>query len=290
LIYSLPQPLQSLTDVSNLYYTALWRITRTDGTILRFTDHDCPLVVGIETFTPAGGFSASARQHNADLKPTNLELIGILDNASISHDDLRAGKYREAMVEEMVVDRRFPWAGNFSKSVYWVDQVKFSNGRWDVQISGLMRWLQPHVGQLYGRTCRYKLGSTGCTVNLAGITITGIVTSISTTQVRKRFIASALIGHATNQFAAGLLTWTSGNNNGLLGEVKSFNGTTGEFVFQLSAPFNIQVSDTFTVYPGCDKQATTCLTKFSNLVNFGGFPTVPGEDVAIQTPGSNTTG
>jgi uncharacterized phage protein (TIGR02218 family) len=36
--------------------------------------------------------------------------------------------------------------------------------------------------------------------------------------------------------------------------------------------------DTFTVAAGCDKQLATCRTKFSNTVNFRGFPHMPGND------------
>jgi hypothetical protein len=38
----------------------------------------------------------------------------------------------------------------------------------------------------------------------------------------------------------------------------------------------------FTAYPGCDKTQTTCASnKFSNLVNFEGFPYVPAPETAI---------
>ena len=33
---------------------------------------------------------------------------------------------------------------------------------------------------------------------------------------------------------------------------------------------------------GCDKVAATCRVKFSNLLNFGGFPFVPGIDTLME--------
>ena len=45
-----------------------------------------------------------------------------------------------------------------------------------------------------------------------------------------------------------------------------------------------QVADTFNIIAGCDKLAATCKTKFSNMVNFGGFPFIPGNDKMIRTP------
>ncbi len=71
-----------------------WRITRTDGTIIRTTDHDVPLTVGTETFAPASGFTASARQKQAGLAEQNFEVIGVLDSDAITDADLRLGLRR----------------------------------------------------------------------------------------------------------------------------------------------------------------------------------------------------
>jgi len=42
------------------------------------------------------------------------------------------------------------------------------------------------------------------------------------------------------------------------------------------------------VTAGCDKGAATCREKFDNILNFGGFPHMPGEDWATGYP--NTGG
>ena len=36
----------------------------------------------------------------------------------------------------------------------------------------------------------------------------------------------------------------------------------------------------FSIVAGCDKQFSTCKTKFANPVNFRGFPHLPGNDAA----------
>jgi uncharacterized phage protein (TIGR02218 family) len=38
------------------------------------------------------------------------------------------------------------------------------------------------------------------------------------------------------------------------------------------------------VSAGCDKSAATCRAKFSNLLNFRGFPHLPGEDWVTAYP------
>jgi len=41
------------------------------------------------------------------------------------------------------------------------------------------------------------------------------------------------------------------------------------------------------VVAGCDKRAETCREKFQNLVNFQGFPTIPGEDWLMAYPAAS---
>jgi uncharacterized phage protein (TIGR02218 family) len=49
-------------------------------------------------------------------------------------------------------------------------------------------------------------------------------------------------------------------------------------------PFAIQVGDTFTYAPGCDKTRETCCNKFNNILNFRGFPDIPGMDQYLYYP------
>jgi uncharacterized phage protein (TIGR02218 family) len=44
------------------------------------------------------------------------------------------------------------------------------------------------------------------------------------------------------------------------------------------------VGDAFAVVAGCDKLAATCRAKFANLINFRGFPTIPGDETMVRYP------
>jgi uncharacterized phage protein (TIGR02218 family) len=48
----------------------------------------------------------------------------------------------------------------------------------------------------------------------------------------------------------------------------------------------VAVGDAFTVSAGCDKQFSTCRTKFDNALNFRGFPYMPGNDAVVSYPTS----
>jgi uncharacterized phage protein (TIGR02218 family) len=83
-------------------------------------------------------------------------------------------------------------------------------------------------------------------------------------------------------YDGGLLKWETGKNAGRAMEVKTWTGgliTTFQPTF-----YPIAVGDKFTIHPGCDKRRVTCVSKFANILNFRGFPDVPGQDAYMQTP------
>jgi uncharacterized phage protein (TIGR02218 family) len=263
-----------------------WKIERTDSTTLRFTDHDAALDVGGATYTPAGGVSASARQKSGGIKTQNLEVLGALDSAAITHDDLRAGRYRDSVVTEMLVDWRYPWLGALATNIYRITRVRYTGERWEATIESIAKYLSADVGGTCTRACHYRLGVSACGVTLASYTDSGVVSAVSGGGLddRRIFQATGPAG-AAGYYDLGYVEWLTGDNAGLVHQVKTHTVSPITIALQLRTPFAIQVGDTFNVIAGCDKLAATCETKFSNMVNFGGFPFVPGNDRMTQTPG-----
>jgi uncharacterized phage protein (TIGR02218 family) len=100
---------------------------------------------------------------------------------------------------------------------------------------------------------------------------------------RRRFATSGLSEFAKGWFERGRLTFTSGANAGRAAEVRTHRKETGEAVIGLWQPMHhdIEAGDAFVVTAGCDKRFSTCREKFSNDVNFRGFPHMPGNDFAL---------
>ncbi len=72
-------------------------------------------------------------------------------------------------------------------------------------------------------------------------------------------------------------------NNFILGKVVS--GNTERMItlidgnyLHLSAPLDSYVGQSVVIYYGCDKKINTCLNRFNNVVNFGGFKYLPARD------------
>ena len=274
---------KSLMKVNVHRLSTLWKIERTDETILRFTDHNSPITFEGFAYTPAGGFDATAKEYRPGLEPSNLEITGILSSSYIKYDDLRAGRYRDAKLTEYMVDWMYPWNGALVTNVYWISELVYSGERWEARLEGLGRWLQPNKGALYSRPCRYVLGNSRCTVDItnAAYNEAGTVSSIVT--ARQKFLVTGLT-KAVDFFNDGKLVWLTGNNVGIISEVKDYILSPNTVELHLPSPFDVQGGDTFTIYAGCDKLASTCGSKFTNLDNFGGFPYMPGVDKSLQTP------
>lgn len=274
------EPLTSLNTNRTHRFATCWKIEREDGAIFRFTNHDTALELDGNTYTPAGGFNASARQGRAHLEPSNLDFVGMISAGAITEDDLRGGLYRNAKITEYLVDWRYPWLGKFITNTYWVEELQFTGEHWEARVKGLGRYLEPKVGRVYSRTCQHTLGDASCDVDLGPLTANGTVGTVITA----RRIFQSDLGQANGYFDYGLLTWTSGDNDGLTTEVYSFLNANGLIRLTLEAPFDIDAADTFDVIHGCDKRASTCKDTFSNLVNFGGFPFIPGTNKMFLSP------
>lgn len=85
-------------------------------------------------------------------------------------------------------------------------------------------------------------------------------------------------------FTYGAVTFESGNNSGLSMEVKGWTQSTSLVELFITMPFQVTVGDRLRLYAGCDKRLTTCINKFDNVVNFRGFPYVPGQDEFLDGP------
>lgn len=263
-----------------------FKVERTDGVTLRLTSHDEPLVVGADTYTPIGSVDVSARRREGSLKEQDIEFRGVLSSSAITNADLLAGRYRDAKVTEQLIDWRYPFAGAFSTSVGWVGKTVFDGEAWLGEVTGLGRWLRARVGDLFNRNCRATLGDAECTVALAGHTTTGVNPVGLMDGEKKRIIranpAQLSGSFPDNWFQFGKVLFTGGANVGLVGEIRLYTQATREIELQLPMPFEIAVTDVFSITAGCDKRATTCLNKFSNLVNYRGYPYVPGTDAVLK--------
>ncbi len=265
-----------------------WKVTREDGLVLGFTDHDEPLIFGGTTFEALSGFQSSAAETKLGLNVDTQEVVGAISSEKITEEDLIAGRYDNATIEiwlvnwQSVSEREFLRKGSLG-------EISREDSRFTAEFRSLTNQLDQTGGRRFMPLCDAVLGDGRCSVSLAASQYSASGTILST---RSRLIyqASGLAGFANDWFARGRLLWTSGNNINLAVELSSNRVENGSTSLQLwkPMPFDVQSGDAFTLTAGCDKSFDTCKAKFSNHLNFRGFPHMPGNDFSLSyVDGSN---
>lgn len=259
-----------------------WLLSRTDGVTFAYTDFNEILVIDGVSYNPVGSFTPTAIQTASLMQVDNLEMAVALDASSqaITQQDIRAGLYDFATVEIFMVNNQDLSMGTIPIRTGWIGEITINRASIRAEIRGLMQILQNQLGIQFSNACRANLGDTKCTVNLAPLTVTATVTQ--TTALNNFFVSSGLT-QPVDYFTGGLVTFITGANAGFALQCKIYN-PIGDVVVIEPFPYPIAVGDQFTIYPGCNKQLTTCLNKFNNLVNFRGEPFIPGVDAAVEYP------
>lgn len=280
---TIPSALQTKLDSGVTTLCRCWLITRRDGVTQGFTDHDEDIVLGDVTCRAGTGLTGSEATQKLGLAADSSELSGALNDDSLNEDDLAAGRYDAAAVELWLVDWSEPSLCVLLAKGQ-IGEVKREGAAFTAEVRGVSDRLNQDSGRLYTATCSADLGDARCTVDLSipGYRGEGAVTTLLGTS---SFVASGLAGYGGELFTAGKLTFTTGANAGSSVEVKSHRnvGVVTLALWQVM-PEPIAVGDTFVVTAGCDKRSSTCRGRFVNLINFRGFPHVPGNDFVVRYP------
>ncbi len=280
---NIPPALQAKLDSGVTTLCRCWLIARQDGATQGFTDHDEDIVLGDVTCRAGTGLSGSEVSQKHGLAVDSSELSGALSDETLNEDDLAAGLYDAAGVELWLVDWSEP-ALRVLLAKGTLGEVRRDGSVFTTEMRGLSEKLAQDSGRLYTATCSADLGDGRCTVDLTSATYrgSGAVTALTATSA---FRASGLDGYDDGWFSAGKLSFTSGANAGFAVEVKLHRKSTDVTLDLWQAmPHAIAPGDTFTVTAGCDKRFATCHDRFANVVNFRGFPHIPGNDFVVRYP------
>jgi uncharacterized phage protein (TIGR02218 family) len=262
--------------------TILIRITRRDAVVLGFTSFDGDLEVDGVTYMADNAFAASDLESRNALSTDNLSIAGMISSGAVSEEDIRAGKYDHARVDVYLCNWNDLDQGVLQLRRGWLGEVTVRGGQYQAELRGLHDLMQRPVGDRFTPSCRHDLGDARCGVDLGPLTVTGTVTSVADAA---NFTDSART-EANGHFDGGLLTFTSGPNAGFSAEIRSFSADS--FSLWLSAPFPVTPGTNYSAIPGCDKRLSTCRNRYDKVVNFGGFPHLPGIDRILNYPESRT--
>lgn len=263
-----------------------WAITRRDGLVLGFTDHDGDLSFAGIRFRPDAGLTAQAVVQGAGLSVDNTEAIGALSDGAIEERDIIAGRWDGAELRQWEVDWSNPaqhrpiFRGNLG-------EVTRAGGAFKAELRGLSEPLNQPVGRVFQPRCSAILGDAACKVNMAlpGLSGEGVIASVE----GGKFRLTGFAGFDDRWFERGRLVLVSGAALDIGGHVKNDRALPGgEREVDLWTQLGIapSIGDRVKLLAGCDKSVGNCRLKFNNFLNFRGFPHLPQEDW-LMAPGKD---
>lgn len=336
----------------------LWDVTRTDGEVFYFTDHDENITYGGNIYLTGIGYNRSAIEDKSDMSVDNMDIDGVLDTDYISREDVRAGRFDRAKVVLTVVNYADLTMGGITKRTGWFGEVKQNNnGEFKVELRGLSQALSERFVETYTPGCRVDLGSQKCGIPLvlsefrrvnnrnyalgkyvSYVDIDDLVFKCTTpgksaanaSQYDESAFEYAMVGDTISDgtvvwtaeqifhvgfvitsvtsrreftldlvtpsgrwdtdnayFDGGTILFSDGENDSVAKEMSSFEFDTangGAVTLFLRMPYTVTVGDTGILYPGCSKGIEICASRFSNGINFRGFPHIPGDKYLKDYP------
>lgn len=253
------------------------KITLSDNSVVALTQHDRDLVVGGVTYKSDVGFTPSTVKVVVDLAVDNAEATSSLTLGTFTEGEVNSGYLDGALIELLLVN----WADTtqfYTLIKGSLGQVERSKNEFKVELRSTKDLFKKNTGRVYSSTCDALLGDARCTKNVT--TSQFRATAIAVTSVSNNLfikVASALSSFSSGWFNNGVVAFTSGANAGKSFAVRSNSKTGTEHLIELwQRPFgDVLAGDLFTVTAGCNKDLATCTNKFSNTVNFRGFPYIP---------------
>lgn len=221
---------------------------------------------GLENYTPipVGRTEVETRK---ELVRANIELTVPLDN-------IMGLKWLADHGEMFVFLTIFERATNGDISVVWKGRlVNTVPGMTNIMLrfeSVFTSLRRSGIRARYQKSCRHALYGPRCRLNAEDFAVAGTLTAATGTVVTVTQAALQPNGY----YVGGMLR----SPDGVLSFIVDHVGTqitlqtiSYSLVSNMSEGFPVAVQ----IYPGCDRNRQTCIDKFNNLLNYGGFDWIP---------------
>ena len=244
------------------------------------------------TFKRNTGVSASQVQAESGNAFSQMEASLFLLATGIAEADLLAGKWAhaEAIIfvcnyEALNMGQLIMESGKAGETIQRGIMATF-------EIKGINNALTAQIGCVTRPECRHDFCDSGCTLVAADYTVTGTVSAVAS---QTAFNISSLAGtFPTDYFSNGKITFTAGGNTGYPLRIDSYDTATGAFTLRTPAPYLPVIGDTASIIAGCQKRLTDCqdrtendgTTTVNNVLNFGGFSSMPTLESFSRLPAS----
>lgn len=256
-------------------------LTRTDGLTFGFTSFDRRLIINGVRYESAASFNPTDIASNLNLDIDNMSAEALINDDTLTEDDLRAGRWDYATFRIFQVNWSDLTMGEKKDRTGHLGQVTTNRNTFIAELLGLVEAYTMAIGEITSPNCRANLGDRRCKVDLVGGSPSFTVTGTITGDAGDFFtVADSARIEPDDYFTEGVITFTSGQADGLAYEIKQY--TAGVMVTKTPIAYNV-AGATYTMHRGCRKRfIEDCVGTFNNGVNFRGEPWLRGNDAMVQ--------
>lgn len=234
----------------------------------RYTNADRAIEFETQTFDPVAIGDDGIRQTgepNADALTVNCP-----------HDLPVATLFRGAPpadeVAVIIRDLHFGEAEAHIAFIGSIDGVRFpSPGRADISCQSLAASMRrPGLRLTYERGCPLSLYDHNCRVNRDLFAVPATILSMTGLTIT----AAAFAAFADDYFPGGYIEWSIGSGET---DRRGVENQATDTLTLLGGTDGLAAGMSVTAYPGCPRTAVICDSRFNNILNYGGFPHLPGK-------------
>ncbi len=216
-------------------------------------------------------------EQKAEISKASLEV-----NIPIDHElaIFLLTTYSEQIISMTMFTRKIPIIGATTTSIGWKGRlVNYRPG--DANLTMVFESLftslrRPGLRARFQKSCRHALYGKGCELNAEDLSMQAVISSSDGVNLTINF-TPPLVAPEDGYFIGGMIKGSDGVLSYVINHV-------GDQIKLQRANYRIlqDVTDTgssnVTIYPGCDHSRMTCLNKFDNLMNYGGFDWIPDKN------------
>lgn len=240
---------------------------------------------------PAGGqvYTPLAFDFNAVINSVTGEVCRVdfsLDNTGLTFSALE--KTEDLQTVSVTLKRVF--GGLLSSASYAVvifsgqiAGMDFSESEWRFEaLSQTVSLDRPYPPRLFGQVCPWTFGPTrpDGSASECGVALRELTGQTVDAGSTSGTIVDAARTEAADYWRDGVLTITSGAFSGQSRKIAA--SEPGSVTLLLAFDSAPAAGTTYSIKRGCDKSADTCWRRFDNFENFGGFTTLPGEELVSE--------
>jgi uncharacterized phage protein (TIGR02218 family) len=250
-----------------------------DGTSIGITSHDSDLDYdigdGTVTYDSGTGILASDVSQSCGLEANNYEVTGPLSDI-VTLEAVAGGRFDRARARLFQVNWKNLGNGAIKIMAGSVAEARVEGGKFIFEIRDDFDLFNQTVGRLITNGCDADYGDARC-----GATPETVVGTVAAVTSAMQFTVSYAGSFANDYFNKGTVEALTGELAGTLPvEIEDWTvgGAITLFTPLVEAP---AIGDTFTVKRGCGKSRADCMER-NNILNFRGYPEVPGSDQALR--------